>query len=118
MRRRSSSSTPAGASMSRRPTWAFDSRMSRFPAEASTRGLVGSLRYAEAASAALSDGNAANVSANVQQVVRLRKTGLNVFILDYRGYGHSTGGPPREKLLYGGWGAGLEVLGGRAKYPG
>jgi pimeloyl-ACP methyl ester carboxylesterase len=25
---------------------------------------------------------------------------LNVFIIDYRGYGSSTGGPPREKLLY------------------
>jgi uncharacterized protein len=45
-------------------------------------------------------GNAANVAANVHQVVRLRKTGLNIFIFDYRGYGQSTGGPPREKLLY------------------
>jgi fermentation-respiration switch protein FrsA (DUF1100 family) len=45
-------------------------------------------------------GNAANVSANVRQVARLRKTGLNIFIFDYRGYGHSTGGPPREKRLY------------------
>jgi len=25
---------------------------------------------------------------------------LNVFIIDYRGYGFSTGGPPREKLVY------------------
>ena len=25
---------------------------------------------------------------------------LNVFIIDYRGYGHSTGGPPRASLLY------------------
>jgi hypothetical protein len=45
-------------------------------------------------------GNAANVAANVHHVLRLRSTGLNVFIFDYRGYGHSTGGPPREKLLY------------------
>lgn len=45
-------------------------------------------------------GNAANVAANVDQVLRLRSTGLNVFIIDYRGYGHSTGGPPREKLFY------------------
>ena len=45
-------------------------------------------------------GNAANVSANLDQVLRLRDTGLNVFIIDYRGYGHSTGGPPREHLLY------------------
>src|SRR5260370_13048721 len=45
-------------------------------------------------------GNAANVAANVHHVLRLRSTGLNVFIFDYRGYGYSTGGPPREKLLY------------------
>jgi fermentation-respiration switch protein FrsA (DUF1100 family) len=45
-------------------------------------------------------GNAANVAANVPQALRLRGTGLNVFIFDYRGYGSSTGGPPREKLLY------------------
>ena len=45
-------------------------------------------------------GNAANVAANLDQVLRLRNTGLNVFIIDYRGYGHSTGGPPRENLLY------------------
>ena len=45
-------------------------------------------------------GNAANVAANLDHVLRLRDTGLNVFIIDYRGYGHSTGGPPRENLLY------------------
>jgi pimeloyl-ACP methyl ester carboxylesterase len=45
-------------------------------------------------------GNAANVAANLDHVLRLRSAGLNVFIIDYRGYGYSTGGPPREKLLY------------------
>jgi uncharacterized protein len=45
-------------------------------------------------------GNAGNVGANADDVVRLRRTGLNIFIFDYRGYGASTGGPPREKLLY------------------
>jgi len=45
-------------------------------------------------------GNAANVAANLDPVLRFRNTGLNVFIIDYRGYGHSTGGPPREKLFY------------------
>ena len=40
------------------------------------------------------------MGANVHQVVRLRKTGLNIFIFEYRGYGQSTGGPPRKKLLY------------------
>jgi alpha-beta hydrolase superfamily lysophospholipase len=45
-------------------------------------------------------GNANNVGANVQEVVRFRGAGLNVFIFDYRGYGESIGGPPREKLVY------------------
>ena len=45
-------------------------------------------------------GNANNVGVNVDQVVRFHKGGLNVFIFDYRGYGESTGGPPREKLMY------------------
>jgi uncharacterized protein len=44
-------------------------------------------------------GNAGNVAVNVDQVLRLRSTGLNVFIIDYRGYGHSSGGPPRAKLV-------------------
>jgi uncharacterized protein len=45
-------------------------------------------------------GNANNVGANAQEVVRFHSAGLNVFIFDYRGYGESTGGPPREKLVY------------------
>jgi uncharacterized protein len=45
-------------------------------------------------------GNANNVGANVKQVVDFYNAGLNVFIFDYRGYGESTGGPPREKLMY------------------
>jgi pimeloyl-ACP methyl ester carboxylesterase len=45
-------------------------------------------------------GNAGNVAANLDQVLRLRNAGLNVFIIDYRGYGRSTGGPPRESLLH------------------
>ena len=45
-------------------------------------------------------GNAGNMAANRDHVLRLRTTGLNVFIIDYRGYGDSTGGPPREKLVY------------------
>jgi len=45
-------------------------------------------------------GNAANVAANLDHLLRLRNTALNVFIIDYRGYGRSTGGPPRENLLY------------------
>jgi uncharacterized protein len=45
-------------------------------------------------------GNANNVGANAAQVVRFHNAGLNVLIFDYRGYGESTGGPPREKLVY------------------
>lgn len=44
-------------------------------------------------------GNAGNLSANVDQVRRLAGTGLNIFIFDYRGYGESTGGPPRNRLI-------------------
>jgi fermentation-respiration switch protein FrsA (DUF1100 family) len=44
-------------------------------------------------------GNAGNVSANVDQVRRLAGTGLSIFIFDYRGYGESTGGPPRKRLI-------------------
>jgi len=54
----------------------------------------------QAATLLYSHGNANNVGANAQNVVRFQKTGLNVFIYDYRGYGESTGGPPREKLAY------------------
>jgi alpha-beta hydrolase superfamily lysophospholipase len=53
-----------------------------------------------AATLLYSHGNANNVGANADAVVRFQKAGLNVFIYDYRGYGESTGGPPREKLAY------------------
>jgi len=53
-----------------------------------------------AATLLYSHGNAANIGANARGVVRFQKAGLNVFIYDYRGYGESTGGPPREKLAY------------------
>ncbi|MEO7189611.1 MAG: alpha/beta fold hydrolase [Vicinamibacterales bacterium] len=45
-------------------------------------------------------GNANNIGANAQDVVRFHNAGVNVFIFDYRGFGESTGGPPREKLVY------------------
>jgi fermentation-respiration switch protein FrsA (DUF1100 family) len=54
----------------------------------------------QAATLLYSHGNATNIGANAQGVVRFQKAGLNVFIYDYRGYGESTGGPPREKLTY------------------
>jgi fermentation-respiration switch protein FrsA (DUF1100 family) len=54
----------------------------------------------QAATLLYSHGNATNIGANAQGVVRFQKAGFNVFIYDYRGYGESTGGPPREKLAY------------------
>jgi len=54
----------------------------------------------QAATLLYSHGNATNVGANAEGVVRFQKAGFNVFIYDYRGYGESTGGPPREKLAY------------------
>ena len=45
-------------------------------------------------------GNAGNIGVNRDHVLRLRSAGLNVLIIDYRGYGSSTGGPPREKFVY------------------
>ena len=53
-----------------------------------------------AATLLYSHGNANNIGSNAQDVVQFQKAGLNVFIYDYRGYGESTGGPPREKLAY------------------
>jgi fermentation-respiration switch protein FrsA (DUF1100 family) len=54
----------------------------------------------QAATLLYSHGNANNVGANAQEVVRFQRAGFNVLIYDYRGYGESTGGPPREKLAY------------------
>jgi len=57
-------------------------------------------QHPHAATLLFSHGNAGNIGVNAQEVVRFQKAGLNVFIYDYRGYGESTGGPPREKLTY------------------
>ena len=54
----------------------------------------------QAATLLYSHGNATNIGTNAEGVVRFQKAGFNVFIYDYRGYGESTGGPPREKLTY------------------
>ena len=53
-----------------------------------------------AATMLYSHGNANNIGANAHEAARFQKAGLNVFIYDYRGYGESTGGPPREQLVY------------------
>ncbi len=43
-------------------------------------------------------GNAGNISGRLDTVEMLRRLGLNIFILDYRGYGQSTGAPSEEGL--------------------
>jgi len=54
-------------------------------------------------------GNAGNISHRLDNIVRLHKLGMNVFILDYRGYGHSEGAPD-EKGLYRDADAGFSYL--------
>ncbi|WP_263784328.1 alpha/beta hydrolase [Salinibacter grassmerensis] len=44
-------------------------------------------------------GNAGNISGRLESVEQFRRLGLNVLIVDYRGYGRSTGAPS-EKGLY------------------
>jgi fermentation-respiration switch protein FrsA (DUF1100 family) len=41
-------------------------------------------------------GNAGNISHRVEKAGLLRRLGLQVLLLDYRGYGHSTGRPSEE----------------------
>jgi uncharacterized protein len=38
-------------------------------------------------------GNAGNISHRMEKIVLLQKLGLNIFIIDYRGYGRSQGAP-------------------------
>jgi pimeloyl-ACP methyl ester carboxylesterase len=45
-------------------------------------------------------GNDLNIGANVEHVARLKRLGLNVLAVDYRGYGKSGGGFPSEMQLY------------------
>lgn len=45
-------------------------------------------------------GNARNIGYNAEHALRLHNMGYNVFLLDYRGYGASTGGVPSEAKLY------------------
>lgn len=44
-------------------------------------------------------GNGGNISHRLEKISLLNKTGLNVFIVDYRGYGRSPG-KPSEKGIY------------------
>jgi fermentation-respiration switch protein FrsA (DUF1100 family) len=45
-------------------------------------------------------GNYRNMADNLDHVLRLHNFGLNVFLVDYRGYGKSTGGRPSEVKVY------------------
>jgi fermentation-respiration switch protein FrsA (DUF1100 family) len=43
-------------------------------------------------------GNAGNISGRLESVQQFRQLGLNVLIVDYRGYGQSTGSPSEEGI--------------------
>lgn len=43
-------------------------------------------------------GNAGNISGRIGTIQSLRRLGVNIFILDYRGYGSSTGAPSEEGI--------------------
>lgn len=45
-------------------------------------------------------GNGLNMGANVEHAHRLHRLGLSVFLIDYRGYGRSTGDFPTEAQVY------------------
>ncbi|MDD5299943.1 MAG: alpha/beta hydrolase [Gallionella sp.] len=45
-------------------------------------------------------GNARNIAHNLESVLRYRELGCNLLLVDYRGYGKSTGGKPSENKVY------------------
>ena len=45
-------------------------------------------------------GNSHNVSHDIQQAARLHSLGYNLLLIDYRGFGKSTGGAPSEAKMY------------------
>jgi uncharacterized protein len=45
-------------------------------------------------------GNGGNISINLEQAIRLRNLGVSVLLVDYRGYGQSQGGFPKEASVY------------------
>lgn len=45
-------------------------------------------------------GNDRNISSNLSHVQRLHDLGYNILLVDYRGFGKSTGGKPEELKLY------------------
>lgn len=45
-------------------------------------------------------GNSRNISYNLENALRYRALGCNLLLVDYRGYGKSTGGKPSEAKVY------------------
>lgn len=45
-------------------------------------------------------GNARNIAHNLESVLHYRELGCNLLLVDYRGYGKSTGGKPSEDKVY------------------
>jgi len=45
-------------------------------------------------------GNDSNIGGNLDHVARLRRMGFSVLVVDYRGYGKSSGGFPSESQMY------------------
>ncbi|OZH52309.1 phospholipase [Hydrocoleum sp. CS-953] len=45
-------------------------------------------------------GNGVNIGANVEQAYKFHKLGFDVLLIDYRGYGRSTGNFPSEAQIY------------------
>jgi uncharacterized protein len=61
--------------------------------------IPGPIKGKPAKTIALFHGNAGNISHRLDKLLELRKLGVNVLLLDYRGYGKS-GGSPSEQGTY------------------
>lgn len=62
-------------------------------------------------------GNSRNVSLNVEHAARLHSMGYALLLVDYRGYGESSGGEPDEKKIYEDAEAAWNYLVGQLRQP-
>ncbi|MGA8146554.1 MAG: alpha/beta hydrolase [Gallionellaceae bacterium] len=62
-------------------------------------------------------GNSRNVSLNVEHAARLHSIGYALLLVDYRGYGKSSGGEPDEKKIYEDAEAAWNYLVGQLRQP-
>ncbi|MGC2457379.1 MAG: alpha/beta fold hydrolase [Gallionellaceae bacterium] len=62
-------------------------------------------------------GNSRNVSLNVEHAARLHSMGYALLLVDYRGYGKSSGGEPDEKKIYEDAEAAWNYLVGQLRQP-